>query len=350
MVYLLIFNILQLSPYFNLPREIHLLPIFIVFGYYLLNNPINKLRYILLSLFFVIVSIILSEDFFDFIFIVLKFIVCMMVFIVFYNSVNSLKNLTRCISLIVLFMILEAILRAKCMMPTSLILLNGPLSYKTECSPFFFDSNTSGNILTLLFALIIYIRNHINKPYFYLLFVLIPLLSLLTASKASFITSLVLIGLMFFENRVKNQSLRLLIVFIILVTIGSYVVSQLSFDPSFQTKVQFFSEFLYIMTNEPYNFLFGHGYYSGAKVLAGTSEFAHLNIALIIGMSGIFGAVIYYYFIFKVLYFKSESLLIISSFLLLSISYFPPFFDYYFILFALCKRAIEFKTYKRMLN
>lgn len=348
MVYLLSLYIFQLSPYFNLPREVHLIPVFFIFAYYLLNNPVNKLAYILLLFLFVSSSIIFSESYSDLNLIVLKVIVCSMVFVAFYNSIENLKDLSRYISFIIVFMILEAILRSKCMMPTLLLLFNGPLSYKTECSPFFFDSNSSGNILTLLFALIIYIRSHLNRFYFYFLLLLMPMLSLLTASKASFITSLALIGLMIFESKVKNQSVRYFLVFIILITIGGYVLSQLSFDPSFQSKLEFLVVFFDTMLNEPYKFVFGHGYYLGAKVLAGSHEFAHLNIALIIGMSGIVGAGLYYFFIFKVLCIRSESLLMISSFLLLSLSYFPPFFDYYFILFALCKRAIELNTNKKV--
>ncbi|WP_157509271.1 hypothetical protein [Ferrimonas futtsuensis] len=318
-----------------------MLPIATIYFLWLLNNPKQHLIGLSLCLIFLCISIVFSQELKDISALVGKVLICFLVYSatsIYIKDVDRLKNV---IYMVFSFLLFEALLRSMCMTPSLPLLLAGPLSYKTECSPFFFDSNTSGNIVALLYAILLYTAKSHKKIVIISMALVLVVLSLLTASKASFITCICISLLYIFEKIVRSDGIRFAIIFSVVVIVGGIVIGLLSFDPSFASKLDFVTHLFQSLLDRPQDYIFGHGYYTGAKALAGKLEFAHINPALVIGTCGLLGAILYYGFIVKSMFYSASSFMMLSAFLLLSLSYLPPFFDYYFVLIAMAERAIK---------
>ena len=350
----------QALTFFGLPRATNLA--FLFFSALLFLSKSRKIQVnSSLLVFFLFIgtgSFLYSESWIDVYVLLAKILTSIMVAFVAYHVGKEKKALSAFFVGIFFLLLLDSLLRLLCYGPIGIIvLLDGPLAYKTECTIPFHDSNASGIVAVLLLSImhLIFIFRPVTIKLKFFLCSLITAIAILTASKAAVVCCLVYVVLAMIEKFISSKIVRVLL-FLAVVAIGILVVTlTINQDASFSTKYVFLNLLLNSLVNDPVSLLFGHGYYTGQNVLAGESEFSHILPSLMLGTFGLIGSIGYTGFVVWSYHTGLRSLIPIILFSLLGLSYFPPLFDYFVFLIAvyagLYRRYLEeFYREKKILH
>tara|TARA_B100000900_G_scaffold141547_1_gene119975 strand:- start:14415 stop:15503 length:1089 start_codon:yes stop_codon:yes gene_type:complete len=290
-------------------------------------------------------SFLFSNTFADFYLIISKILTCTVVGLIGYHFGLNKGFFKYFLLSIVIFLLSDSLFRYFCFKPDFFDLLVGSIAYKRECTMPFTDSNASGIALIQLLAILhlFFVYKNITFLKWIVSWLFIICLLLLTASKAAIIVGIMLYPLLvIYEKIIKKPHTRVFFLFFLLSVSATSIISLTELDESFDTKILFLFSFVETLINNPLSILFGHGYVSGMSILAGDQEFAHIMPALLLGSIGIIGSIFYYYLMWGCYVRYSASFTPIVMIFLLSLSYFPPFFEY-FIFLAFLYMGVAFR-------
>ena len=279
-------------------------------------------------------SFLFSESWEDLYLILGKIIISGVVAFVAYSFGKQRKFHSYFLFSLTAFIAGDTLYRYMCFTPTIQDLVVGPWVYKTDCTIPFFDSNASGIVIVqafLLFQLML-TNGHASLFFWAICWSFFTVLAILTASKAVVVALIIYPLLHLFESLVRRPIIRglLLVGFCGLAFLA--VIGLADQDSSFESKLNYLNNVGSVVLSDPLSIMFGHGYLTGMTVLAGDSEFSHLLPALLLGSVGLIGSVGYYWLMWFAYGRQSSTFIPIVLINLISLSYFPPFFDYFIFL------------------
>ena len=348
----LVLYIIQPFSWLLMPRELNYIFLVPPLFYILLQGRWKSInRRVGVALMILLVgSFLFSKTWEDLYLILGKIFTCGVVSFVAYNFGQKRQFYLYFFVSVAVFIIGDSLYRYMCFTPRIIDLTVGSWAYKTDCTIPFSDSNASGIVIVQALLIFHLMKTFNHVPFFVWLICwsLFTLLAVLTASKAVVVAVILYLFLNLFEKLVTRPSTRVLF-FVGFGTLMFLIIHRsVDLDPSFASKLTYFDNILNVLISDPLSILFGHGYITGMKVLAGDSEFSHLMPALLLGSIGIIGSIGYYWLMWFAYGRVSSTFVPIILINLISLSYFPPFFEYFiFLAFFYAGMATYFQRTQR---
>ena len=315
-------NILRII---NLPKELSwiILPCLLL----LLIQSNKVFKFGLFNTFFIICLYVFTipESFPDLLTTYIKITLCITAFVV----SKKLVEVSRFISLATLFFLVYDIWQRLTLIsfdnPITRIAL-GTLDWKKSDLTVFTDSNFTGICAVLL--LLSFFLNHRRDRFFKIYVIITCIIIFSSASKAAWLAGL---SVMILETKILNIKIirSSLIAAITTLTIVNFndLIDLLKMDSSGSDKLLLLKKTFQITSEQPQEFILGHGYQKGSIIYTPYDHYGHNYISLLLGVNGILNFILFHLFATLNFHFKTYLPLAI-----LGLSYFPIHNEYVWFL------------------
>lgn len=315
-------NILRII---NLPKELSwiILPCLLI----LLIQSNKVFKFGLFNTFFIICLYVFTipESYPDLFTTYIKITLCITAFVV----SKKLVEVSRFLLLAPLFFLVYDIWQRLTLIsfenPITRIVL-GSLDWKKSDLTVFTDSNFTGICAVIL--LISFFLNHRRDRFFKIYVIITCIIIFSSASKAAWLAGL---SIMILETKILNSKIirSSLLAAITTVTIIKFndIIDLLKMDGSGSDKVLLLKKTFQITSQQPQEFIVGHGYKKGSIIYTPDDHYGHNYISLLLGVNGILNFILFH--LFAILNFHWKIYLPLA---ILGLSYFPIHNEYVWFL------------------